>query len=46
MSHTHTLALPVLLVFLLLGCEEDVIAVRETSRPFSLFGVLSPQLDT
>ncbi len=29
-----------------MGCEEDVTAVLATDRPFSLYGVLSPQLDS
>ncbi|RMF61665.1 MAG: hypothetical protein D6746_05255 [Bacteroidetes bacterium] len=39
---------PLLLVLLLLtgGCEEDVVAVLGTDRPFTLFGVLTPQSDT
>ena len=28
------------------GCEDQVVAVTETDMPFSLFGVISPQLDT
>lgn len=31
---------------LLVGCEEDVVAVLGTDNAFSLYGVLSPQLDT
>ena len=31
---------------LLLGCEEDVVAVLGTERAYSLYGVLSPQLDS
>ena len=38
------------LVFMLFlstaGCEEEVVSVLGTDRPFSLFGVFSPQLDT
>ena len=30
----------------LVGCREDVTAVLGTGKPFSLFGVLSPQLDS
>ncbi|GIV59165.1 MAG: hypothetical protein KatS3mg043_0254 [Rhodothermaceae bacterium] len=42
------LLLPALLALSLLapGCEEDVVAVLGTDRPFTLFGVLTPQLDT
>ena len=28
------------------GCEEDVVSVLGTERPYSLFGVFTPQLDT
>lgn len=40
--------LPVLalLAMLATGCEEDVTAVLGTERPFTLFGVLTPQADT
>lgn len=31
---------------LFIGCDEDVIAVVGTGRPYSLYGVLSPQLDS
>jgi hypothetical protein len=33
-------------IFSVLGCEENVTAVLGTDRPFSLFGVVSPQLDS
>lgn len=37
----------VLLVLLLTGCEEDVVAVRGLDgQPFTLYGLLTPQLDT
>ncbi len=36
----------VLLMMLLAGCQEDVTAVLGTDRPFSMFGVLTPQADT
>lgn len=35
-----------LLAMLAAGCEEDVTAVLGTERPFTLFGVLTPQADT
>lgn len=35
-----------LLIGPLIGCEEDVIAVLGTDRPYSLYGVISPQLDS
>lgn len=34
-----------LIPFLLIGCEEDVTSVLGTDRVYSLYGVLSPQLD-
>lgn len=40
------LVLAFLPLFALLGCEEDVIGVLGTDLPFSLYGVLSPQLDS
>jgi hypothetical protein len=36
----------VLAALLAAGCEEDVAAVRNLDQPFSLYGVLSPQVDT
>ena len=41
----RTLA-PCLLALALLGCEEDVTAVLGTDYPYTLYGVLSPQLDS
>jgi hypothetical protein len=35
-----------LLAGLVAGCEEDVTMTETTDRPFTLFGILSPQLDT
>ncbi len=40
------LPLLALLGLLAAGCEEDVTAVLGTERPFTLFGVLTPQADT
>lgn len=39
-------AAALLLVVGLAACEEDVVAVTGTDNPFTLFGVLSPQLDS
>lgn len=36
----------VLSCWILVGCEEDVVAVLGTERAYSLYGVLSPQLDS
>jgi len=42
-----TLSLALIAGFsLLVGCEEDVTAVLGTDRPFTLYGVVSPQLDS
>lgn len=40
--------LPVLMLLAMLasGCEEDVTAVLGTERPYTLYGVLTPQSDT
>ncbi len=35
-----------LILVLISGCEEDVTAVLGTDRPYSLYGVLSPELDS
>lgn len=43
----HALVLAAFLPLLsLFGCEEDVVGVLGTDWPFTLFGVLSPQLDS
>lgn len=36
----------VLSCWILVGCEEDVVTVLGTDRAYSLYGVLSPQLDS
>ena len=41
-----TLAIAGVVVLLLAGCEEDVVAVRGTDMPFTLYGVLTPEADT
>lgn len=33
-------------VVLLIGCEEDLASHSDTSKPFTMYGVLSPDLDT
>ena len=40
------LLLGLISIFLTAGCEEDVLTVLGTDRPYSLYGVFSPQLDT
>jgi len=34
------------LAFVSVACEHDVVAVLGTEKPFTLYGILSPQLDT
>jgi len=41
-----SLAVACLLGISTLGCEEDVIPVMETDMPFTLFGLITPDLDT
>lgn len=44
--HTYISILLVLCALPMTGCEEDVTAVLGTDQPFSLFGVVSPELDS